>query len=251
MSKPMLRVLLLGLLLGTGAVKAAVPENYSMVLLTENFPPFNMAVDEKNFAKDDGIDGISTDIVREMFKRAGIKYSLSLRFPWDRLYSLTLEKPDYALFSTSRTPAREAQFKWVGPLGKTRKVLMSTNTSNVKISNLEGAAKYKVGTYKSSAVSQILTDKKVPFAESLRDQENVSKLEKGEIDLWATTDVVARYLAKQEGVSDLQTALVIDEADLYLAINKDTSDEVVQKLQQTLDQMRQEGVVDQITNNYL
>lgn len=251
MSKSILRVVMLGLLLGAGAAKAAVSDNYSMVLLTENFPPFNMAVDEKNFAKDDGIDGISTDIVREMFKRAGVNYSLSLRFPWDRLYNLALENPNYALFSTSRTPARESQFKWVGPLGKTRKVLMSTNASNIKLTNLEGANKYQIGTYKSSAVSQILADKKIPFTESLRDQENVGKLERGEIDFWATTDVVARYLAKQEGVSNLQTALVIDEADLYLAVNKDTPDDVVAKLQKTLDEMRKEGVVDQITNNYL
>lgn len=52
-----------------------------MVVLTENFPPFNMAVDDKNFARDDGIDGISAEIVREMFKRAGIDYSMTLRFP--------------------------------------------------------------------------------------------------------------------------------------------------------------------------
>jgi len=128
---------------------------------------------------------------------------------------------------------------------------MSTNASNIKLTNLEGANKYKIGTYKSSAVSQILADKKIPFTESLRDQENVGKLERGEIDFWATTDVVARYLAKQEGVSNLQTALVIDEADLYLAVNKDTPDDVVAKLQKTLDEMRKEGVVDQITNNYL
>lgn len=52
-----------------------------MVVLTENFPPFNMAVDDKNFARDDGIDGISAEIVREMFKRAGIDYSMTRAFP--------------------------------------------------------------------------------------------------------------------------------------------------------------------------
>lgn len=75
---------LLGCALGMGVAQAELPPGYRVVLLTENFPPFNMAVDDKNFARDDAIDGISTDLVREMFKRAGIDYNLSLRFPWDR-----------------------------------------------------------------------------------------------------------------------------------------------------------------------
>jgi len=50
-------------------------------LLTENFPPYNMADDGKNFARDEHITGIAADSVREMFKRAGIEYTLTLRFP--------------------------------------------------------------------------------------------------------------------------------------------------------------------------
>ncbi len=40
------------------------------MLLTENFPPFNMAEDGKNYAADARIHGINADIVREMFRRA-------------------------------------------------------------------------------------------------------------------------------------------------------------------------------------
>lgn len=50
----------------------------------------------------------------------------------------------------------------------------------------------------------------------------MKKLEKGQIDLWATTDPVGRYLAKQEGVTGLQTVLRFNEVELYLAFNKDT-----------------------------
>lgn len=54
--------LLLGLVLSACAARAELPADYKVVLLTENFPPFNMAVDDKNFARDDGIDGISAEI---------------------------------------------------------------------------------------------------------------------------------------------------------------------------------------------
>lgn len=65
-------------LLLAGTVRAA---DTSLVLLTENFPPYNMAKNGKNFAQDENIHGIAVDVVREIFKRADISYSLTLRFP--------------------------------------------------------------------------------------------------------------------------------------------------------------------------
>ena len=239
------------LALCAGAAHADLPADYKMVLLTENFPPFNMAVDDKNFARDDGIDGISAEIVREMFKRAKIGYSLSLRFPWDRLYKLTQEKPNYGLFSTTRTPEREGAFKWVGPLGKTAWVLAAAPNSGIVLKDLKDAGKYKVGGYKNNAVSQAVESQGVPLIATLRDQENVKKLEKGQIDLWATDDPAGRYMAKQEGMGGLRIVLRFNEGELYLAINKETPDEVVERLQRALDQMRAEGFIDEITKNYL
>ncbi|WP_152226942.1 ABC transporter substrate-binding protein [Pseudomonas sp. SCB32] len=252
MLKVLTKTLSLGLLLGAAAARAEVPADYKMVLLTENFPPFNMAVDDKNFARDESIDGISTDIVREMFKRAGIQYSLSLRFPWDRLYKLTLDKPDYGLFSTAYTPERVPLFKWVGPIAKTNWVLLAPAGSKIAVKDIkEAGAKYKIGAYKNDAVSEGLEKQGIPVINALRDQENVKKLTSGQIDLWATTDPVGRYLAKQEGVSGLQTVLRFNEDQLYLALNKDTPDEVVQRLQKALDSMRADGFIEQATNNYL
>ncbi len=243
--------LLFGLLLSACAAHAELPYGYKVVLLTENFPPFNMSVDDKNFARDDGIDGISAEIVRAMFKRAGIDYSLSLRFPWDRLYRLTLDKPNYGLFSTTFTPERQPLFKWVGPLAKTGWVLLAAPGNNLSVASLKEAAQYRIGAYKNDAVSQHLESQGMAPVNALRDQQNVQKLIKGQIDLWATTDPVGRYLAKQEGVSGLTTVLRFNEAELYLALNKDTPDEVVQRLQKALDELRSEGFIEDMTNSYL
>ncbi|HGK8942041.1 TPA: substrate-binding periplasmic protein [Pseudomonas aeruginosa] len=242
---------LLATLLLVGGARAETDPDYSMVLLTENFPPYNMAINGKNFAQEDNIDGIAVDIVREMFKRAGIKYSLTLRFPWDRIYKLALEKPGYGVFVTARLAEREDKFKWVGPIGPDDWVLLAPAGSKIAVKNLKDAARYKLGAYKNDAVSQHLEAQGIPVINALRDQENVKKLTGGQIDLWATTDPVGRYLAKQEGVSGLQTVLRFNEAKLYLALNKDTPDEVVERLQKALEQMRQEGFVDEAVANYL
>ncbi|RMH82898.1 ABC transporter substrate-binding protein [Pseudomonas sp. AOB-7] len=235
----------------TAAARAEVDPDYSVVLLTENFPPYNMAINGKNFAQEDNIDGIAVDIVREMFKRAGVKYSLTLRFPWDRIYKLALEKPGYGVFVTARLPEREQLFKWVGPIGPDDWVMLAKGDSPISLNNLDEAKQYKVGAYKGDAIAEHLVEKGLQPLTALRDQENAKKLMAGQIDLWATGDPAGRYLAKQEGISGLKTVLRFDSAELYLALNKEMPDELVAKLQAALEQMRAEGFVDDILNSYL
>ena len=64
-------------------------------------------------------------------------------------------------------------------------------------------------------------------------------------------DPAGRYLARQEGVTGLKTLLRFSSAELYLALNKDVPDEAVAKLQAALDQMRKDGVVEEIMARYL
>ena len=239
------------LMLMAASVRAALPDDYKVVLLTENFPPFNMAADGKNYAAERNISGINADIVREMFKRAGIAYSMTLRFPWERIYNQVLEQPDQGLFSTTYTPEREPLFKWVGPLASTGWVLLAPAGSSLRLSSLEQAQPYRIGAYKNDAVSQHLESKGLDPINSLRDQENIGKLLKGRIDLWATTDPVGPYLAKQEGVSGLTTVLRFNDAQLFLALNKQTPDEVVTRLQKALNEMKGDGAIDAIMRRYL
>lgn len=232
--------LLLGLLFSHFA-HAELPADYRVVLLTENFPPFNLAANGKNFARDPNIQGLSADIVREMFKRAGIGYSLTLRFPWARIYKQTLETPNHGLFSTSLSEARRPLFKWVGPIAQYESVLVGLEDGGPRPANLEQAKAYRIGAYQSAAVSQHLERLGFTPHNALRDQENIRKLQRGQIDLWATSDPVWRVYAKEQGVSGLSTVLSFETSQLYLALNKDTPDEVVERLQAALEQMRSEG----------
>lgn len=241
MRKLLRATLLFGLVLGAATAHAELPENYQIILQTENFPPFNMARDDKNFARDENIQGISATTVREMFKRAGIAYNLTLRFPWDRIYRQTLEEPNHGLFSTTLTAERKPLFKWVGPIAQYESVLLAAPGKHIQLSSLEQAKTYKIGAYKNAAVSQLLESRGLAPANVLRDQENIRKLLNGTIDLWATSNPVWRYYAKQEGVTGLETVLSFDSAQLYLALNKDTPDEVIERLQRALDQMKSEG----------
>ncbi|WP_181297559.1 ABC transporter substrate-binding protein [Pseudomonas sp. Q2-TVG4-2] len=250
MFKSTLLALAASLTLAAAAAAAqAAPEQID--LLTENFPPYNMAADGKNFARDENIKGIATDIIREMFQRAGVDYTLTLRFPWERIYKMALETPGYGVFVTARLPEREALFRWVGPIGPDDWVLLARADSAIELNSLEQARQYRVGAYKGDAIGEHLVAQGLQPALALRDQTNVEKLQNGAIDLWATGDPAGRFLAKQQGVNGLKRVLRFDSAELFLALNKQVSDETVEKLQAALDQMRADGTVNTITGRYL
>ena len=248
MFKSTLLALTASLMLGVATAHAA-PEKVE--LLTENFPPYNMAADGKNFARNENIHGIATDIIREMFQRAGIDYSLTLRFPWERIYKMALETPGYGVFVTARLAEREELFKWVGPIGPDDWVLLARGDSTIDVNSLEEARQYRIGAYKGDAIGEHLLAQGLEPSLALRDQANVEKLQSGAIDLWATGDPAGRFLAKQQGVSGLKRVLRFDSAELYLALNKQIPDETVKKLQAALDQMRADGAIDAINGRYL
>lgn len=251
MFKRLLLVLASASVLLAGAAHAAENVDTPLVLLTENFPPYNMAKNGKNFAQDENINGIAVDVVREMFKRAEINYSLTLRFPWERIYKLALEKPGYGVFVMARLADREKLFKWVGPIGPDDWIMLARADSKINLESLQQARKYKIGAYKGDAIAETLTKQGLAPLVVLRDQDNAKKLVNGQIDLWATGDPAGRYLARQDGVTGLKTVLRFNSAELYLALNKNVPDEVVKKLQAALDQMRNEGMVDDIMARYL
>ncbi|ANI57877.1 substrate-binding periplasmic protein [Pseudomonas sp. GR 6-02] len=251
MLKRLLLVLASASLLLINGARAEEGPDTGLILLTENFPPYNMAKNGKNFAQDENINGIAVDIVREMFKRADIPYSLTLRFPWERIYKLALEKPGYGVFVMARLPDRENLFKWVGPIGPDDWIMLAKADSKITLESLDEARKYKIGAYKGDAIAETLAKQGLKPIVVLRDQDNAKKLANGQIDLWATGDPAGRYLARLDGVTGLKTVLRFNSAELYLALNKDVPDETVAKLQAALDQLRKEGVVDDIMARYL
>jgi polar amino acid transport system substrate-binding protein len=235
----------------SSAARADDSQAYAMVLLTENFPPYNMAADGKNFAQEANIKGIAAEVVRETFKRAGIGYSMTLRFPWERIYKLALENSGYGVFVTARLPEREKRFKWVGPIGPDDWVLLARADSPIELSSLEAARPYRIGAYKGDAIAVELARQGMKPVTVLSDKDNARKLVDGQLDLWATGDPAGRYLARQEGITGLKTVLRFHSAELFLALNKDTPDAVVARLQGALDQLRKEGVVDSIFAEFL
>ena len=219
-------------------------------LVTENFPPFNMSLQENKFEhKDENIYGINTDIVRELFKRAGYDYRLKLR-NWDYAYNFAQRKTLRGVFGTTYTEARKPLFQWVGPLATNDWVLFARDDAGITLSQVEDAKAFTIGCYKNDSRAQFLMTNGYKASELEDDSLNPKRLAEGLIDLWITSTSSGLYYAKQAGINNIHPVFTIKETQLYLAMNKETPTTYIAHLNDVLADMRSDGTVERIQSLY-
>ena len=76
------------------------------------------------------------------------------------------------------------------------------------------------------------------------------KINRGRIDLWATGHLLGPYYASQQSVEGFEPALVFRKTIMSIAFNKSVSDRVINKLNEELKKMSDEGVTDKIKLKY-
>lgn len=219
-------------------------------ILTENLPPFNMSDNGKNYARGENITGISTEIVSAACERAKINCKLTLKFPWKRIYDKALTSKNYAVYSTSRLPERENKFQWVGPLVEERWVLMARPDSTINLATLGDAKLYTVGGYQEDAIADYLEEKGLSVTRSADNKINIDKLMRGQLDLWATGSVSGPYFGKESGVVGLKEVLAFYNDRMWLAVNKHTSPDTVNALNQAIAEMKKDGTFERIASKY-
>lgn len=136
------------------------------------------------------------------------------------------------------------------PISRYDWVLFAKSDSPIQLASIEDARQYRIGGYKGDAKPQFLLDRGIEVQAALRDAENVRKLDKDQIDLWIASSQAGPLTAGQEGVDSLKVVQHLNSVDLYLALNLQTPDELVQKLHSAPDALRAEGALKGIEARY-
>ncbi len=207
-----------------------------IILNTEDYPPYQTK-DAKG-----AISGENVKIVTELFKRAGIPLEIKMDV-WQKSYETARTNAGQAVFTTTRTPEREPLFHWVGPLSVSRSVLLAKVSKKIQITKLEEAFTYRIGGVKED-MKTIYLEKRGAKVDAIdQDAKNAKRLQKGEIDLWATGYISGMKFAKDIGFTDVEEVFVYREDFGYLALNLETKSQQVLELNRILDQMRSEGLL--------
>lgn len=216
-------------------------------MMTEEYPPIT-------FLHQGRPAGFVTDMVREIAAR--LQYADNIRLTsWKNAYNMALLHPNVVLFSAERTPEREEQFQWVGPVGQNRSILYARKGANIKVGNLDEAKTLPaIATTTDWFTEQHL--KREGFSNLISSKEpteNVRQLMNGEVQLSIFTDITIPEIAAEAGYSlaDLEPVLTVSQTDFYIAFSRDTPPEVVKAWQDKLNEMKQDGSFERIYKSYL
>lgn len=224
-----------------------------LVFITEDYPPFN-------FERDGHRQGIAVDVLEEMLAQAGAKKTRAdIRvWPWARGYETALKEKNTVLFSTTRTEAREHLFKWVGPIMPSRIVLVAKKQRAIQIKSADQLKQsgYRIGVVREDIGGQLLANLGVNKDRTVQANSGVSvakMLQADRVDMWAYGAPVIMWNLKELGypTDAYEEVFTLTESQhYYYAINKDTDDRVVEKLQSALEQVKAKGRFSAIIARY-
>lgn len=206
-------------------------------LLTDEYPPIS-------FSRDGEAQGLGAEVVREIQRRVGDEAPIMV-LPWSRAYVSLRNERNVGLFATMRTPEREHQFKWVGPLTNARTSFYALRSNAQPIATLADARKsnailvprdYYSATFLRAKGFRNLTEANSPEAMA-------RMLLAGRAQLMAADNQTLPTLLERIGAPPDAVVPVFTfmSSQSYIAFSRSTSDDVVQAWQVALDAMKRDG----------
>ena len=195
------------------------------------------------------IAGITTEMLAEAARRAGVRYSTAL-YPWARAFFRAQTDADTCVYPVARLPEREDKFQWVGPLNKNRWVLFARADFGDAIATLDDVRKYRVGGLLQDGPSVFLRSQGLSVDLVGANELNLNKLTAGRIDLWATGYYRGRIVATSAGAPLPKAVYVIKEVDHYLACNPKVGSGVIRELNAAVDAMWRDGWMKKTIERY-
>lgn len=238
-----MRLTILTIFLLASSLHAAVTAA-SLHITTEHSPPSSMR------GEDGAITGRATDKVRELMARTGTGYRIE-QLPWKRALLMAQTQRHTCVYSTSRTPEREALFKWVGPTDEAEWQFWGRADHTFKLDTLEDARALRIGTYIGDARDEYLRNRGFQVDAVSNDLINPQKLLLDRIDLWA---VAIRNGGSGPGQFDwsdkVVPLLVFHRVKVYLACHPSVPDALIDRLNATLADMRRDGTLTRLDHKY-
>jgi polar amino acid transport system substrate-binding protein len=122
--------------------------------------------------------------------------------------------------------------------------------TNLQIDDLEDTRGLLYAGYRGDVMTEYLLERGYKVSEMESDDLNPKRLELGQVDLWIADQLAGPYFASQQDVEGLVPVYSFNKTELYLAMNMETPDEVIQKLNQGLETIKNNGIYEAIETKY-
>lgn len=200
-----------------------------LIINTEEYPPFNYSDDQGQ------IIGSATLLLRTALRQADIQARFHL-LPWARAYTEARLSSHHCVYSTTRTPEREALFQWVGPLVTNEWAAFSLAERDLSTTSLSDLNDWRVGSFREDAVGDYVANHGITVLRAPSERENIARLKAGLIDVIVTGKATGEFMAEELDIS-LAHLFTFSYAPLYLACHPSVSEALLARLQTQLDML--------------
>ena len=216
---------------------------------SDNYPPYN-------FLNEDGIPtGIDVELATEAFRRMGYKTEI-VQINWEKKKELVESGKIDCIMGCFSMEGRLNDYRWAGPYIASRQVVAVNENSDIyTLSDLEGKTLAVQSTTKPEGIFLKRTDSRIPKLGNLISLEHreliYTFLGKGYADaIGAHEESVIQYMKDYDA-----KFRILDEplmtVGIGVAFSKNETRDLPEKLEQTLDEMREDGTSAKIIGKYL
>lgn len=222
--------------------------NKTMIIGIDKFAPYSYQDLDGNYV------GIDIELANLAFERLGYKTKFQI-IPWSDKDQLLSQGVIDCIWSCYSMSGREQKYQWAGPYMYSRQAVAVRIDSNIHtLADLKNKIIGVQTTTKAENVFLRISESKLTQVKWLYSfpsvEELFASLRKGYVDAIAGHEaLIAKFVNKNP-----QTYMMLNESpyisQIGVAFQKDTHQELVKKLTQTIKDMKQEGVIAQIAKKY-
>jgi ABC-type amino acid transport substrate-binding protein len=225
---------------------------------TEDYPPYN-------FRKDGKLQGISVDLLLEVWKKVGLnKTTKDMKVvPWARGVKMIKTKPGTCLFATTITRERKDVLGWkfVYPIPLVNEEpenhVIAKKGKHISFDSIEDLKRYKgkYGVIRGDVGEALLVGAGVNSAKldkTASPESLVKKLDKGRYDVISYSFTTASAKMKEIGIdpSKFEIIFAFPPKPMGYAFYHSTDPAVLEKLQKALDELHSDGTAEKIRLKY-
>jgi polar amino acid transport system substrate-binding protein len=211
------------------------------IVAIDSGEPFNWMLNGK-------LQGMAVDVAVDLAKRAGYAPAMQA-LPFRRAYEVGRTSPNVLLLTLARTPEREGQFIWLGPIAPRDVWLWKLKRrTDIKVKTLADAKHYKVGVAAGDAIvpelqrAGFVLNKTLIFIHDRRSFDRMLRL--GRLDLlpmmaWVNSTMDADGDQPEELFEPL--VRLTTAGGYYLVLGLGSDPQFVRKFQDAFAQMQRDG----------
>lgn len=228
-----------------------------LIFVTDvDFAPYSMLTDGQPA-------GIDVEVFREAAKRAGLEVEIQLK-PWETLVEMIEKGTCDGAFALFHNPQRDKQLLFMEktPIHYSNYVLFTTSGNKFSFSTYDDLTGKSIGRVAGTDLGKEMYEAHQAGKLTIKDYPDLASalrgLLLGEVEAYAGNIDVTYHRLKEMGMTSsivyLPKKLVaMRPAFMVMSRAAQTPDKelIIQKLQQSLDNMRKDGVYNKIARKYL